>query len=402
MCRFGRRNSALPVMAAMLLWTLNAATISGIYAMRDIVDVPVDRLTANLETAIKANVNGRAVLTLRLNLARTHAMAYALKTETLKSLDSRQYADPDNRPDHVPTQVRNTEDGRSIAVARAHLSKAIELYRALVEDPAVPAPEPGYPNAQTALIARLGLAWCLDQSGDKPAAIAEYRRVVDSAWAVERNGIVVFPTDQSITQEASGYLIALLDPRTDQAEIKSLQARVSAVNGVTRRAVTPIAIPMRSGLTIDGVEGRSAHVWFDADGSGVAKPWTCISRDAAWLVSDMHRTRTVSSALQLFGNVTWWLFWDNGYQPLAALDDNRDGVITGPELQGLALWRDANSNGISEPGEVRPVSDYHIVSLSTHFEYDARHPDEMAWSPAGMTLADGSTRPTFDVVLHRR
>jgi hypothetical protein len=32
----------------------------------------------------------------------------------------------------------------------------------------------------------------------------------------------------------------------------------------------------------------------------------------------------------------------------------------------------------------------------------AAHPDEIAFSPAGVTLADGSTRPTWDVVLHHQ
>ena len=100
--------------------------------------------------------------------------------------------------------------------------------------------------------------------------------------------------------------------------------------------------------------------------------------------------------------MTFWLFWPNGYAALGALDDDRDGAIAGAELTGLALWRDANRNGTSEPGEVRPVGAWGIVKLSHRFEYDARHPDEIAWSPRGVTFADGTVRPTFDLVLHRR
>ena len=46
-------------------------------------------------------------------------------------------------------------------------------------------------------------------------------------------------------------------------------------------------------------------------------------------------------------------------------------------LNGLALWRDGNSNGVSEA-------------------------DEIAFSPEGGRFADGRTRPTFDVVLYQR
>ena len=50
--------------------------------------------------------------------------------------------------------------------------------------------------------------------------------------------------------------------------------------------------------------------------------------------------------LQLFGSVTWWLFWEDGYAPLAALDDNHDGRLEGAELKGIAIWFDRNGNGV--------------------------------------------------------
>jgi hypothetical protein len=141
---------------------------------------------------------------------------------------------------------------------------------------------------------------------------------------------------------------------------------------------------------------------FDADGSGVKMAWSWITPDAAWLVSDIHHAGHIKSSLQLFGNVTWWLFWENGYQALGVLDDDGDGVLHGRELDGLALWRDANGNGISEPGEVRTLAEYGITALSYRYEHDATHPDEIAWAPAGVTFANGTTRPTFDLIVHRR
>jgi hypothetical protein len=75
-------------------------------------------------------------------------------------------------------------------------------------------------------------------------------------------------------------------------------------------------------------------------------------------------------------------------------------VLQGSELDGLALWRDANGNGVSDPGEVKPLAAYHIASLSTRFARDARHPDRIAWSSNGVTFTNGRTRPTFDLILH--
>ena len=104
----------------------------------------------------------------------------------------------------------------------------------------------------------------------------------------------------------------------------------------------------------------------------------------------------------MFGNVTFWMFWETGYDALAALDDNRDGELRGKELAGLALWHDANGNGISEPGEVKPLSEYGIIALSCRFARDPKHPDRIAFSKTGVTYKDGSTRPTFDLVLHSK
>ena len=43
--------------------------------------------------------------------------------------------------------------------------------------------------------------------------------------------------------------------------------------------------------------------------------------------------------------------------------------------------------------------DWGIVSLSCEYAYDARHPDEIAFSANGVTFRDGTSRPTYDLVL---
>jgi hypothetical protein len=53
------------------------------------------------------------------------------------------------------------------------------------------------------------------------------------------------------------------------------------------------------------------------------------------------------------------------------------------------------------PREAGPPADWHILSLSTAYEYDPTHPDEIAFSPRGVTFRDGSSRPTYDVILRK-
>jgi hypothetical protein len=203
----------------------------------------------------------------------------------------------------------------------------------------------------------------------------------------------------SITSEAAGYLIPLLSLDKDRDEIATLQERIRIL-GTGPRGITPIVIPLNDNAAPADLVDMSASVTFDADGTGWKKQWTWITPKAAWLVFSPKGARTVDSALQLFGNVTFWMFWQNGYQALQAIDDDDSGALSGPELRDLALWRDANSNGIAEDGEVRTLSESGIVSVNTRYEDTRSRSDYVAFSKEGVTFKDGRTRPTYDVILY--
>lgn len=164
-------------------------------------------------------------------------------------------------------------------------------------------------------------------------------------------------------------------------------------------AITPIAVPLDDDATVTAMIDRRARVRFDADGSALDREWTWITPRAGWLVYDSDDSGEITSALQLFGNVSFWLFWANGYQALAALDDDGDGSLAGRELRHLTIWRDANGDGRSGRSEVRPLAEHGIRALS--FDWEAgTTADVAAFAPRGVTLHDGRTRPTYDVILH--
>jgi hypothetical protein len=356
------------------------------YARMEIEKVPVERLAKNLEEQIaKDPKNVQAVI----NLARVHAMAYTLKSEELPTAKGKPEAvwfgyEPKLVPFGVPAK---TDDPAKLKAAKEHLEKSIALYKKAVEF----APEN--------LPARLGYAWVIEQAGRKDEAVALYRKLIADAWVKEKDLRSLPLGGSTVTGEAAGYLIPLLDPTIDRDEIATLKERSAQLQKLPR-PITPIAVPLRDGLSAIDLEDRTASVAFDADGSGLAKQWTWITPDAAWLVFDPQASGRVTSGLQLFGNVTFWLFWDTGYDALAGLDDNRDGRLSGAELRGLALWHDVNRNGVSEPGEVRSLGEYGIVAIDCRYERDASHPDRIAYSRNGVTFRDGRTRPTFDLVLH--
>ena len=374
-----RRAMVVALLVFLCDWTSRAE-----YAEVVTRQVPIDRVVANLEVQARARPDD---VNAQINLARAHGMAYATKTETLPVSRSRPESDVfyGHTPPNIPYRVTSTSDPVKVAAASVHLRRSIEHFRAALA--IVP----------DNLVARLGLAWSIDQSGDKAAAISAYREVIELAWKTERSLTRLGMDEWPVTAEAADYLIPLLDKTRDAAEIASLRERSEKLRRLPR-PITPIAVPLRDGLSLAGVVDDEAAVKFDADGQG-AKSWTWITPDAAWLVYDQIGKGDVGSALQLFGSVTFWMFWDTGYDAMRALDDNHDGNLAGAELRHLHLWRDMNSNGISERAEVRSLENHGIVSLS----YDFTRLDDANRTPfaaKGVTFENGTTRPTWDVVLN--
>jgi tetratricopeptide (TPR) repeat protein len=349
--------------------------------------VPVDRLVANLERQLAADPKD---IQTRINLARLHGMAYALKTEEViaarwppKAREEPYYG---HNSDLIPYKPVKASTPAADAAARGHLEKAVSHYEAaLALDP-------------RNLLARLGYGWMLQQAGERSRAMAEYRQVIRDAWVTEEHTLRMFPEDRYFTHEAAGYLISLLDPARDADEIADLQAKRNLLAAKPARAITPLAVPLEPGVPADGIPAPHARVAFDADGSGLRRHWTWISPRTGWLVHDSEQLGRITSALQWFGSVSFWLFWENGYQALAALDDDGNGEVAGEELRDLAIWHDRNSDGVSDPGEVRPLAAHRIVGLSCRY-IEGDGVAFAALSPEGVKLADGSTRPSYDVLL---
>ena len=375
--------------ARLLLFSLTTAVFSAIAvpSARWVSlgkPIPTERLIRNLESKLRSDRRNADLLT---NLARLHAYTFATKRDTVpQTADGLFETEP--HTDLPAYEMVDAVNPRQRAQATQHLERAIRRYRdALNVD-------------GQHLIARLGLAWCLEQAERKSEAIAEYRTLFDLAWPREQRHSFTTVFKPFVTEEAGRRLLALLGSSASAEETQHIKARIRDVTGLTTRAITPLVVPLHAAWS---PQTPSAHrAVFDADGSGVPRSWSWISPGAAWLVYD-DRGGKIDSALQMFGSVTFWVFWENGYDALCSLDDSGDGMLTGTELQHLALWRDANINGISEPGEVTPVNAHGIVALSCRHtvvpEEDSR---VAAYSAEGVQFRDGSTRPTYDLILEIR
>ncbi|HYV35592.1 MAG TPA: tetratricopeptide repeat protein [Gemmataceae bacterium] len=358
------------------------------YLRPTLQEIPIAKLITNLENAAVQNPKDAKI---RFNLARAHAMAYAEKVDNCQI---QQGKDMNGvwfgfEPKFVPVKLKETTDQAKLKAAKEHLDKAVTRYEETVKlDP-------------KNLGAKLGLAWCLDQSKKRDEAIKAYRDVIEEGWKSDGK-IKARPLGgHTITVEAAGYLIPLLNPANDKQEIDTLKERVAKLQKLPM-PITPVVVPLRDGLTAYDMVDSKARVRFDADGTGLKEEWTWFTKDAGILVFDQHGKRNITSARQWFGNVTFWMFWDNGYDALRALDANGDGVLKGAELEGIAVWVDANGDGVCQPGEVKSLAELGIVSISCRYEIDNAHPDRIAFSGAGVTFRNRATRPTFDVILHKQ
>lgn len=359
----------------------------GMYLQPMLDKVPVAKLVENLEKIAKEEPKSVQAL---LNLGRAHGMAYAQKLDKLPVWKGREKngAWPGFEPKFVPFgPVTKADDAKAKAAATAHLDSARKAYQQALE------------MDKDNLVIRLGIAWLTEQAGKTEEAIKQYRAVAADAWEKKEKDLKSLGLGgHTLTAEVAGYLTPLLDAEKDKEEIATLKDRVATLKKLPY-PITPIAVPLADGLTAADLEAPAAKVKFDVNGSGLVREWSWITPKAAWLVYDPTADGKITSGRQLFGNVTFWMFWSNGYGPLAALDDDRDGKLSGKELAGLSLWHDANGDGVSDPGEVKPLSEYGIVAVSCKWQVLTGHADTIAFSPTGVTYKDGTTRPTFDLVL---
>ena len=175
------------------------------------------------------------------------------------------------------------------------------------------------------------------------------------------------------------------------AEVKTGLERLAKIDVVT--LVSPIIFSLKP---VDGIArllAPASRVDFNLPGYGPPLHWSWIQPETGLLVWDPERRGEIVSGRQLFGGFTFQIFRANGYDALAALDDDGNGVLRGGELNGIRAWFDANGDGRSDPGEVRDLEECGIIGISVRTTgNEGPHP----MNTAGLFLANGTTLPTWD------
>jgi hypothetical protein len=167
------------------------------------------------------------------------------------------------------------------------------------------------------------------------------------------------------------------------------------------QAVTPVMLDLNG----DGVQTLSAAngVSFDLRGLGEAEQVGWASAQDGLLVRDINGDGSINNGTELFGAAT--VLADgtragDGYRAMAAQDSNADGKLSAADQNfgELKLWVDANSNGITDAGELHGLVDFGVVEINLDFAKGTElNNGNLLGMTSSYTSADGSQHEVADV-----
>jgi hypothetical protein len=404
------RTRGLNVAAIGVVTLLSVSAASGKFA-HVWEPVPTDRLLTNVSRYVREHPkDARGHYT----LGRIHAMIYSEWVArpkafevVLKDWNTQKPLPVPEFPPYSTVQVKPPAvDGPLPADLRAHLAASLGEYRwAVTVDPK----EPLY---------QLGYAWMLDQGAPRAPEMPEVAReagIAATEDAFRQRALEMYRKaylstikdelarksrnmnagDHSIATEAGEGIVGVLNRRKNRssadwdeiAKIKGVLDDIGRKPGM----ITPLIFSAHPRGHIGDMLGGTTR--FDLAANGKQEQWPWVKPDTGIIVWDPDRTGRIVSGRQLFGSRTWQMFWRNGYEALAALDDDSNGWLDGRELAGIAVWFDRNGNGRSDKGEVTPVAALGITRICCRPD-GVR--DGVPWSETGIELANGKRVATWD------
>lgn len=140
------------------------------------------------------------------------------------------------------------------------------------------------------------------------------------------------------------------------------------------------------------VFNNSKKVAFDFKNGMPATSWISSKVDAGFIVLDKNKNGKVDSIEEMFGDRTVGpddRHSSDGFAALAKYDTNDDGLIDSQDqiFADLMIWKDKNSNGVTEKGELQSIQSIGLTSISLIQEHLDRYRDEHGNHVSGKSVA---------------
>jgi hypothetical protein len=372
--------AAVAALAAVFAWAWAAPTADAKFARPPLV--PVWRLLINTRAYIKEHPKEAEAYAVH---ARINALAYELDTTKIAlrtAPDPKQQKKEKVRklPELHDAQGRWEPDGPRLAKAdrKTFLHDGLEAYRKAI---ALDSKQALYHNGLGSLL----VAGVADLAGPlkKGPVSPERRKILEEALNAYKHA---FELDLDAALHAERDMASMIRPHPameaaqgirecvarlhEEERYKGLLERILEAEKVIRAKpdspITPVVLRLDGRATrLSELLEPTRTVRFDLDGdlTPETRPW--VAPGTTFLVWDLGDDGRIDSGRELIGSVTWWIFWRDGYRMLDALDDDRDGLLTGAELAGLALWTDADADARTDSGELTTLDAAGIDALAT-------------------------------------
>lgn len=187
----------------------------------------------------------------------------------------------------------------------------------------------------------------------------------------------------------------------DIAVLKEYGVIVLDIEGMTRASKAIQYDPLIIDLNKNNLYSTTLQdgTYYDYGEDGMKEKTAWADRGDGFLVYDRNGDGTIDHAGEFFGDKTLLAdgtYAENGFLALAQYDENGDGVIDGTDtiFSKLAVWQDANGNGITEEGELKSLSELGIVDIEIA-QGENRYTDESGntvIAESVVHMEDGSTQ----------
>ncbi|MBI4740910.1 MAG: type I secretion C-terminal target domain-containing protein, partial [Betaproteobacteria bacterium] len=218
------------------------------------------------------------------------------------------------------------------------------------------------------------------------------------------NGVTISGSNITVPAGVTSFTVTyptLKDHLDEHTETTLLTVGGKTGTGYITNVDTPLVLDLNG----DGVHsvGLDAGVNFDVNNDGVARNVGWVSAQDGLLVRDINGDGQINNGSELFGSGTsdgQGGKTRDGFQALAQLDSNQDGIINSLDLgfNELQVWRDLDTDGVTDQGELVSLRSVGVQSLNlAHTVSDAAESGNLHMLLGDYTSTDGQTREMTDV-----